>query len=116
MNQTETQREYMTVVFKTDVESFTKNHLHIKSEFGEVLAISRGNALEEMDALRSHPAPKQEDVELIAALSETLHSFVVIMRASIKAMPEMWQVDNVTRDCDNADALIAKAMQSSGGK
>lgn len=44
----EQRNAYMTVVFKTDVESFEQNPLHIKSEFGPVAAICRGDALKEL--------------------------------------------------------------------
>jgi hypothetical protein len=48
-------------------------------------------------------------VELVRELSGTLRAFSTVMRASLKAMPEMWQVDNVTQYCNSADAFIAKA-------
>ncbi len=56
-----TDREsFMTVVFKTDVESFDKNPMHIKTEFGEIAAISRGDVCAELEASRAESAKEIE--------------------------------------------------------
>ena len=46
---------FMTVVIDRDASSFDKNPLHIKSEFGNVVAISRGDALAKLETATPEP-------------------------------------------------------------
>lgn len=60
-----------TVVFNTDVESFDKNPLHIKSEFGDVLSICRGDALDELATANKMIEKLKLEIELLQdALAE----------------------------------------------
>jgi hypothetical protein len=70
--------------------------------------------LTEVDAKFAASAPLMADIilqqqEVISLLVPSLSAFVAVMRASIKAMPEAWQVENVARYCDDAEAIVVLA-------
>lgn len=94
----DTREEYMTVVFKTNARSFEKNPLHIKSEFGDVAAVCRGDALEELEALKQPPMSEDEAVEIIGnecfgllAMSSDVRPFIVSKsKSAYRALIARW--------------------------
>lgn len=57
---TDMRKDFITVVFDKSADSFATNPLHIKSEFGNVVAIQRGDALATHEAYEQAKMPPHQ--------------------------------------------------------
>lgn len=82
------QEAFMTVVFKTDAASLERNPLHIRSEFGDVFAIRRGNGLAELQQEAERVKKLVEALGIIASNGGASLNYEAIDRISRHALRE----------------------------